>query len=409
MINPVRMKRVAAFPVTQDAIALSVPGVIADFDLRGCMIDRVTGQEMDATLPSTNGKYVADASGKWRGPFGADMPRINGSSLSIAGGQTNLCECVKFNPQSGDTSPFILGNSPDFDIEDMTASLAGTDFEIFKGNAYHLSTINSGVWGRAVVPGSVAVIGDTTIVLVVLAPQGVQVGFNDGSPVVDIPASNEWQLVKIEGVTSVETWAKVSIVLALGGYECWFILPHLLRQKYFESMILGDNTAAPATFATEAGAADNGISVDLDDIPEVKAALQSEGTMVLKWVPGFDKGDGTANCGLIGARDGYTSLSYMVANGNIAFTDGTNYGTLLSDSYVAGDNITLILRWSGSQMIGAARVNNNAVVIKSPDSFDGAFTLGSKLRFHWSQESAVEYQSLTFYNRALTDEEVANV
>ncbi len=242
------------------------------FYLDADLIDRVTHQSMDVSLLSENGKYVADSTGKWRGPFGADMPRLNGSSLTLAGEQYNTISCVKYDPDEADISAFSLGNSPAFDVEDMTDSLDGTDFEIFKGNAYHLSTKATGVWGNAKPNGPIGVTTESTIALVLLAPDGALISTTDGAVSQSISASNSWQLVLIEGFTPNATYAKLSIGVNPNS-ECWFILPHLLRQKRFESMILGNNTAAPATFATEAGSADNGISYDLDKNPALKATL----------------------------------------------------------------------------------------------------------------------------------------
>ena len=246
------------------------PSVVAEFHLGGSITDIVHGYAMAANLPAVNGKYV-ERFGDWVG-FGANQPRINGTALVLSGGQTNVCACVKYDPQEGDTSIFSLGNSPDFDIEDMTESLAGSPFRLFAGNAYHLSTVSSGVWGQVTVPGSLGVVGDATIAVAVLAPHGVKVYTNDGSSNIDIPASSEWQLVKIDNITTVQTWAKMVLRLE-GSGECWFILPHLLNQKRFESLVLGDNTAAPASFPTEAGAADNGISYDFANNPELAAIL----------------------------------------------------------------------------------------------------------------------------------------
>lgn len=240
-----------------------------DADLYG----RMSMESMGCSLDAVNGKYVEGIDGKWRGPFGADMPRLNGDTLSIAGEQYNAASCVKFDPQEGDESGFISQNGAGFGVEDKTESLAGTDFDTFKGNAYFVETITTATWGSVALPGGIGVIGDTVIAIVVLAPDGCKIKLNDGSTGgIDVPASSEWQLVKVEGLTPAQTWAKLSVGLN-PSQKCWFILPHLLRQKFFESMIVGDNSAAPATFASEQGSADNGISAAKDDFPEIFAML----------------------------------------------------------------------------------------------------------------------------------------
>lgn len=262
------------------------PNVVGRFDLGGSIANLVTGYEMGCRLPAANGKYVYRF-GKWCGPIGANMPRLNGGGVSLAGKQTNLCECVKFNPQAGDEAALFLNNAPDIDIEDMTESLTGTDFDVFKGNAYHLSTINSGAWGSATFPGDVAIVEESTAVLVVLAPDGAT--FSMAGTTVAIPASTSWRLVKIEGVTPASIYNKPNVQLTDGGRECWFILPHLLRQKRFESFICGDNSAAPATFASEAGSADNGIYADLDIHTEIAKIL---GKLVTREVRGAELNPG---------------------------------------------------------------------------------------------------------------------
>lgn len=377
--------------------AIIVPGLIAHFDFRGDIVDRVSGNAFDAVLPATNGKTVERFGQLYT--VGADQPRHTGTGVLLEGQATNKCECYKYNPV--DTMNFILGGSAVISIVDDADELASSGLSHFGPNVYKV--FGNGGWGSVVIESSFNSLNSHSMsVFARTDVSGGTLKTNNNSGNVSFGPTDGYEQIKSEGFSPSALWERMSIGV-VADQILYFTLPQLEEGPRATSPIVGDNTPTQATSASEAAdATGNGLSIPLDDIPQVKAALQSEGTMILKWVPGASM-SAYSDVGLVTSNDRAMGLLNTRSDGLLRSNDGTSVA-LNTNSYSAGDILKAVVRWSDSQF--NMSVNDN---ISTGGSFDGSFDIGTHLRLHFGNESPVEYQSLTFFDRALTDSEVANV
>ena len=110
-----QLRKAALLASGMNPVAHHPPGVISHSDLRGDVIDRVTGNALDAVLPAVNGKTV-DRFGK-RYLVGADQPRHTGTGLLIEGQATNV---YPYGEAPQDTSLTLLAQ--DYTVQVWTGS-----------------------------------------------------------------------------------------------------------------------------------------------------------------------------------------------------------------------------------------------------------------------------------------------
>lgn len=379
--------------VNTEKVGLPIPGVIGDFDLRGDVVDRHSGQVLGCTLPSVNGKAVEHFDGHRVFWVGADTARCNGQGIEIRGEEKNYLHYsldyanrywLKADVATIEASPIPAPDGT------MTA------VRITFSNVLAARLYRTGLSGAGV---------DTNFHVWIRGDSGARINIENGD-------LNECK----KSITCTGLWEKEDIWNQGVGEAT----TRIIRRNADDGLVfdlwhsgLGDGKRASNTIATngamvtqatEAGSADNGISFDLSKNSDLAAALQDEGTMVLKWVPLFDAAD-VQNVGLVTcADDDEKTLLYIrsASPGRLQTSDGMVF---LSADYAwsAGEELTAVVRWGA----GGLKLNNNG--IENSNTFDGAFAVGNKITLHWSNELPVEYQSLTFYARSLTDAEVANV
>lgn len=328
--------------------------------------------------------------------IGEDRARLNSDGLLLEGAGVNKCTCYKYNPV--DTTN-VAASTSTVTVVDETASLNDSTFKNFAGNVFNISAAGNGE--DTSVGGTTANTNKHSVSVVarVLSGSAVLRLGSLGSTAI----TSEWSRVISEDITPGSTSDLLRIRSTSANTVVQFILPQLEEGERATTPIVGANTTASASRATEAAdASDNGFSIPLDDIPEVKAALQSEGTMVLDCKIGFDQGDYT-NTGVITSRTNGASVLFLGGTGLFSSTDGSTFPSNGS-GYSADDDINAVVRWSAS----GYNVSINGV-IPGLTPFDGSFALGDNLALHWGNEGVIEYARLRFYNRSLTDEEIVNV
>jgi hypothetical protein len=401
MIRAARSKNVGIMGVGLNKVTTPIPGLIADFDFRGDLVDRVSGQSFDAVLPAVNSKTYERFGKLYKA--GPNQARHTGRGVLLEGQGTNKCTCVKYNPQ--DTTN-ISDASGTVSIVDDSAELIAAGFSAFAGNVFKITA--TAAFQNVDVLGSTGNTNQHSCSVVARLGAGSArlrlTGVGDSS--ID---SEVYSRVLLENQTPSGTGAVLRIQTQSDDAIVYFTIPQLEEGPVCTSPIVGDNSASTASRATDAAdASGNGLSIALDDIPLVKAALQSEGTMILDWVPGFDDSDIPAATNIVSVQDSVFPadwlLGYSATDGRVISNDGTNYATA-EGAWDSGDIKRSALRWGPTYGYSLALDGSVGSLL----GFSGTFPLGTHLRLAFGNELSQQFSRLRFYNRALTDEEVANV
>lgn len=138
---------------------------------------------------------------------------------------------------------------------------------------------------------------------------------------------------------------------------------------------------------------------------ELQSMLAADGTIVLDWTPGFIPPE--SQIGIVSCAAAVDSLLSVAAGGSVTrATDGatpiTGGATLVTQT-----QRKLMLRWSAaSGKYRLSSVVGGVITHGTEGNFDGAFTLGSNLLFHYSNAYPAKYSALKLFKRYLTDSEL---
>jgi hypothetical protein len=393
--------------------------VVDLFDLRGDVVSRVTGHKMDVNLLSVNGKYYADSFGKLRS-VGANTPRHDGNGIILSGEISTL---LAYSNQPNGTgiwaNPATAGEATHTLTENVAEAPNGK-MEAFRwqaatgGDLFANWAMLSITFGGLTNPHNFSCSGwfksadgnEYTILF-----------YNNSGTLQTITIDGTWRYFKFKDKDIATTEDHFRIMLR-GETGCsptcdilgWGITPALIYGDPFTHPTYGEVT----TMATEAGAADNGISLDtVNKFPGIADILSSEGTMVLDFehIGGDGALEDGENAALISFNNSDAGFLFLkkdpLGDTYIRSHDGT---TLQSRAATWFDGIRnrVVISWGGGARTLAFW--NGVEWVAATSAFEGAYENTGIGRLHYSNEQAVKYGPyLTWYNTKRDYMEFANV
>lgn len=347
------------------------PNVVARFDTGGSIADLVTGYEMGCRLPAANGKYYEDSGDVWR-KVGANVLRAG----LLEGEGYNASDIVKINPQS------VAGMSASADgvlsFENMAEAL-GEKYAVFGPNMYKLDNLAGATESFVNVSEEFGSTGPRSMFAIVMGKGDIRAAGGGVTGKVSFD-QDYFSMVKSEGFTPADTTSRM-YVTAAAGEIVYFVVTQAEPGLRCTTPMVGDNTAAPATRASEAGSATNGIYADGAVFTEVWAMLQGgEGAIRWEGAFGFDKDDVESLFGLMSANNNEASLLYVNPSGLFRATDGTNY-PLNAYDFIAGEHLKVDVVFSLKDDFLRIDVNG---VAGTPTAFAGWNLSAGKIVEAWN-------------------------
>lgn len=358
-MNRTVLRRPSLDAVGLKEVSRKIPGIVGEFDLRGDVNDRVTGEPLDVDLSATNGKYV-DRLGTYV-KYGADQARHTGTGVLLEGEGTNKCTCQKINP-SATTNIGAPTNDGVLSIVDDADELAAAGLSAFGPNVFKLENPSAIAFTTITVSGAAA---DTTVSLSLFArvsgANDVRLELNTGQGEIQF-SNTKYVRVVSEGIDPEGATKQLSITCEQST-DVYFILPQLEESKHVTSPIIGDNSAATATRATDAALADgNGYQYDFDNNPELKALLGSPSlkiTMVFTFKARCDSTDLPDGCGVLGFGTATSNYAGIYYDGGSGLFQRLLAGRNLVRPFSCGDIVKVVVSLDGETGVwrGAATIN----------------------------------------------------
>jgi hypothetical protein len=377
MFEHTRFKKVAMYPVGLDPVEFEIPGLVAEFKLDRCIIDYATGEEMDAVLPVTDVKTYEK--------FGfieyarANQPRYTDNGLLIEGEVYNICPDADLT-----TLPYAAGAivtlMPDEVAPDGTT-----------GKVYRVQfPASSGAYVE-IVPMLGVIFTITASAYIRANGADNKFGFADsiGWGLREYNATDEWVRYKASIAT------ELGINICSDGYATDILV-------CFPQGELGDNLTSyipssgmVAVRPTEAGAADNGISYDLTNNPELAAIIAAggSGTFYLKYKANQDLIE-TAVRNLVTFNEGSTFLRERPQEGinKINVYDGTNTIEAVLDWTVDSIN-EIYVDWGDGEMT-VTTYRDGVLITSDTDTFAGSWPNDGKMFLKWGNETSHEFMRI---------------
>lgn len=369
------------------------PGMIARFDFAGSVTDLVMGNPFSAVLPAVNGKYYD----RFGVPCiaGPDQPRLNGLGAVTEGESTNKCTCVKYNPQSVAGLTQTAGAAV-LSVVDDSAELIGSGFGLFAGNAYKLDNTSGGIDSVVTCSGITNNVNPHSLSVVV---KGVG-SLTTNSYVAPIAFNNPtYERVENEGIIPTGG-GNTLVVRTAAGEITYFILPQSEESLRCSSTIVGDNTAAPATRATDAASAGvdgNGYKFNLSNNPALAASFASKGSLQAMFQPRFTFADGLTDLGLWTVNDTVEGPLYIGSDSKLTMSDGTNT-VALDYAYSFEEQLDVRPWWGGNSMGLKLYDALGNLLEENGGAFAGSWPSVGYLKPHFGNEAACVYNSLSGFD-----------
>lgn len=330
--------------------------------------DTVTGRSLSCNIDGTRYDEVNGVTTA----FGTDVPTICDKGLRICGAYSNyICYSSIFTNWTSSGELDVVQNGNYYTIT-KTSTTSTRHIRLGVAATAFMISLKQGTVGRVTI--GVYNGGFLPVLVKVISGSGVLIGTPDANGYYSIAGP-----VTITGLDSNDTIIEiisprtVSFYIYPDGSSSTTIgasvnIKHAMAEQTtkWKRVYLPNNTGSLLSSCSEAGNSSTGTGIWIDDVatnfPLLNTALTSQGTLTLKWKPGFNDADVSGNLNIL-SFDGTTdsAISYDADNNLIKITDGTNTASKAL-TVVADTEYTIQATWglvSGSPKMQIA-VNGTA-------------------------------------------------
>lgn len=363
----------------------------AKWALSDSIAEMLSGSRMTCTFPAENGKFYAR--GKRYLVAGPDVPRYGDDWIEICRGFTNLTACRHLNPS--DTTGLTVSSGTKGVVSDgsgLAAGIDGWDFSRFGPSVFEVALPVTG--DVCTIDGATATTDPHSfraVAMVVSGGAAISLGSSGGA----VAIGNEYAMVEAEDITP-GVGDKLTITAVADGTVVRFVMPQL-TETHTNMPPAGTEDAGPTSFASEAGATDNGLTADLlGKFQTIKALLEGpEGALWLDWYPDADEYTTGGLDGLLAFND-ITTFGVFLSGGSGSIQGGFFDSGWLSapyGAYAKNEKVRIGLCWQDGNAWLVVNGTPGTVKTYTPGTIIGPMIF-SKLSDRWMRYRVLAFSSV---------------